>query len=212
ASDEECGEDPLPILVMPDERAADRHQHPRLPGEDTAARARRRIHPLQREDEQRAGDDVDVVDERAHYRFSSRFLNIFSMRSVIRNPLTMFVTAAVIAMKPSTLLSVVASSLLMIRIAPTTEIAEIAFVSDISGVCSSGETLRITSSPTKVASMKTYKPISRFEGISHSPFQTLQWDRPPGLSPSVSCTIFPSPANRVRSLSLEFLHFRGDLS
>ena len=57
----------------------------------------------------------------------------------------------------------------MIRIAPTTAIAEIALVSDISGVCSSGETLRITSKPRKVASMKTYSPISRFEGIARSP-------------------------------------------
>ena len=32
-------------------------------------------------------------------------------------------------------------------IAPTTEIAEIALVSDISGVCSSGETRRISSKP-----------------------------------------------------------------
>ena len=46
--------------------------------------------------------------------------------------------------------------------APTTEMAEMALVSDISGVCSSGETLRITSSPTKVASMKTNRPSSRF--------------------------------------------------
>ena len=48
--------------------------------------------------------------------------------------------------------------------APTTEMAEMALVSDISGVCSSGETLRITSRPTKVASMKTYSPSSRLIG------------------------------------------------
>src|ERR1035437_10595447 len=88
------------------------------------------------------------------------------MRSVIREPETMFVVAAVMATKPSTLLMVVASSLVMIRIAPTTEMAEIALVSDISGVWSRGDTLRITSRPTKVASMKTYSPISRFEGIA----------------------------------------------
>src|SRR5205085_2016060 len=90
------------------------------------------------------------------------------MRSVIRNPLTMLVTAAVIAMNPSTLLSMVAPGEPVIRIAPTTEIADIALVSDIKGVCNSGETLRITSKPRKVASMKTYNPISRFEGIWHS--------------------------------------------
>src|ERR1019366_6704730 len=108
----------------------------------------------------------DVIDQGAHYFFSSLRLNIFSMRSVIRNPETILVVAAVMATKPSTLLMVVASSLLMIRIAPTTLMAEMALVSDISGVCSRGDTLRITSRPTKVASMKTYSPISRLEGIA----------------------------------------------
>src|SRR5215471_5574241 len=88
------------------------------------------------------------------------------MRSVIRNPLTILVTAAVMAMNPSTSLSVDGLSL-MIRIAPTTEIAEIALVSDINGVCSNGDTLRMTSNPTNVASMKTYRPISRLDGIHH---------------------------------------------
>src|SRR5215467_6497108 len=54
------------------------------------------------------------------------------------------------------------------RIAPTTEIAEMALVSDISGVCSSGDTLRMISRPTNVASMKTYRPSSRLEGIDCS--------------------------------------------
>ena len=40
-------------------------------------------------------------------------------------------------------------------IAPTTAIASSALVSDISGVCSSGETRLITSNPMKAASMKT---------------------------------------------------------
>ena len=48
----------------------------------------------------------------------------------------------------------------LIRIAPTTEMAEMALVSDISGVCSSGETLRMSSKPRKAASMKTYSPNS----------------------------------------------------
>ena len=43
----------------------------------------------------------------------------------------------------------------MIRIEPTTEIAEIAFVSDISGVCSSRDTRPMTPSPTKVARTRT---------------------------------------------------------
>src|SRR5437763_330976 len=86
------------------------------------------------------------------------------MRSVIRNPLTILVTAAVIAINPSTLLSVVASPEPVITIAPTTEMAEIALVSD----CSSGDTLRMISRPTKVASMKTMRPISRLLGIERS--------------------------------------------
>src|ERR1039457_3435317 len=138
-ADEQRGQDPLPVTVVTDQRAADRHQHSGLAREDTAARRHRRVHPFQRKDEERAREDVDVIDQGAHYFFSSLRLNIFSMRSVIRKPETILVVAAVMATKPSTLLMVVASSLLMIRIAPTTEIAEIALVSDISGVCSRGE-------------------------------------------------------------------------
>ena len=41
------------------------------------------------------------------------------------------------------------------RIAPTMAIAEIALVSDISGVCSSRETFWMTWKPTNVASMNT---------------------------------------------------------
>src|SRR5512147_776093 len=42
---------------------------------------------------------------------------------------------------------------------PTTEIAEIAFVSDISGVCSSRETRPITPSPTNVDSTSTVSEL-----------------------------------------------------
>ena len=44
----------------------------------------------------------------------------------------------------------------VITIEPTTAIAEIALVSDISGVCSSRDTRVITPRPMNVASMKTY--------------------------------------------------------
>src|SRR4029077_6657783 len=102
------------------------------------------------------GDDVDVMDQMRHYflaslsRAGARRLNILSMRSVMRKPLTMLVTAAVMAMKPSTLLNMVAPWALVTRMAPTTEMAEMALVMDMRGVCSRGETLRITSSPTNV--------------------------------------------------------------
>src|SRR5215471_14817382 len=96
----------------------------------------------------------------------------------------MFVTAAVIAMNPST--SLITDGLsLMIRIAPTTLIAEIALVSDISGVCSNGDTLRMTSSPTNVASIKTYRPISRLDGIDdlqHARMHHLSAVRHQGLA------------------------------
>ena len=55
---------------------------------------------------------------------------------------------------PSTVEKVVFCSPAMM-IEPTTAIAEMALVSDISGVCSSRETFRITSKPMNVASMKT---------------------------------------------------------
>ena len=48
------------------------------------------------------------------------------------------------AMKPSTLLSRVAPCAPVIRMAPTTEMAEIALVSDINGVCKAGVTLHTT--------------------------------------------------------------------
>ena len=44
---------------------------------------------------------------------------------------------------------------------PTTAMAEMALVSDISGVCSSRETLRITNSPVNVANMNTYSSVRK---------------------------------------------------
>ena len=81
-------------------------------------------------------------------------LNILSMRSVMRNPPTTLLVAATIAMVPRTVASVLLCSPARM-IAPTTAIASRALVSDISGVCSSGETRRITSKPMNAASMKT---------------------------------------------------------
>src|SRR5947207_1697990 len=94
-------------------------------------------------------------------RFSvSRFLNIFSMRSVMRRPLTTLMVGAVTATNPSTRLSVLASLAPAMRMAPTTAIAEMALVSDISGVCSRGETRRTSSNPRNAASMKTKRTDS----------------------------------------------------
>ena len=72
----------------------------------------------------------------------------------MRNPLTILVTEANSAMPPSRRISGGKSGPAM-RIAPTTAIAEIAFVRDISGVCNSRDTRRITPSPMKVDNRKT---------------------------------------------------------
>src|SRR5579872_7212216 len=60
--------------------------------------------------------------------------NIFSMRSVIMNPATRLSVAAATATRPRICGSVCTSFSPAIRMPPTTEIADIAFVSDISGV------------------------------------------------------------------------------
>src|SRR5437867_9119054 len=71
------------------------------------------------------------------------FLNIFSMRSVIRKPPTTFVEEQHTAMKPKIVLSnpwpdpATTSE-------PTSEIPDIAFVADIRGVCSRGGTREMT--------------------------------------------------------------------
>ena len=71
---------------MPQQRADDRQQHSDFAGDHAAARGRGRAHPLERENEQSGGDDVERPEKRCCIISSpgSRFLNIFSMRSVIR--------------------------------------------------------------------------------------------------------------------------------
>ena len=79
-------------------------------------------------------------------------------------------------MKPRILVRVVASEAPVIIIAPTTEIAEMALVSDISGVWRRGETFRMISRPTNVASMNTNNPSSKLEGM-RAPSGRLQADQ-----------------------------------
>src|SRR5262249_54055802 len=119
-----------------------------------------RAQPLQRQHKQRGRDQVGNFQ----YRFARKHrrqdflgplaLNIFNMRSVMMNPPTMLLVAATMAMVPR----IFANSLLPSparMIAPPTAIESKALVSDISGVCSSGETRRITSNPINAASRKT---------------------------------------------------------
>src|SRR3989454_9970976 len=159
---EESNENPLIVdHLVPEQRADYGQEHPRFAGNDAAARCRWRAHPLERKDKAGRRKDIERGKNAIHHFFSgSRFLNILRMRSVIRYPLTRLVVDAKIAMNPSTRLSEGASFSPVIRMAPTTEIAEIAFVRDISGVCRRGETRRISSKPRKAASMNTHSPNS----------------------------------------------------
>jgi len=89
-------------------------------------------------------------------------LNIFNMRSVMTKPPTMLLVAATTAMNPKTVARWLLCSPTS-TMAPTTAIASKALVSDISGVCSSGETRRITSNPMKPASTKIKSALIKVE-------------------------------------------------
>src|ERR1700753_3435633 len=93
----------------------DGQQHAYFASPHAATRRGRRTHPLQRQNEQRRGDEVGHFDElrgRAlHHDFLGPLaLNIFSMRSVMRNPPTMLLVAATMAMVPRTVEKVVLCS------------------------------------------------------------------------------------------------------
>src|SRR5436190_7146860 len=158
------------------QRAADRQQHARLARPDTVTSGSRRTHPLQREDEQHARDEIqnfndDLVSREfwSHGLPAGRLaLNIRRMRSVIRKPPTILLVAATTAMNPKVAASVLLCSPTRI-IAPTTAIASRAFVSDINGVCSRGETRRITSNPMKPASTKIKSASIKFELLAIFP-------------------------------------------
>src|SRR4029453_1000793 len=119
-----------------------------------AARRRGMIEPAQRQDEERRGDQVAGLREMLRHYLRPRSRTIFRMRSVIMKPLTMFVIEAATAMVPRTVENVVRCSPAMM-IDPTTAMAEIALVSDISGVGRRRETFWITWKPTNVASTNT---------------------------------------------------------
>ena len=92
-------------------------------------------------------------------------MNILSIRSVSRKPLTIFVIEAKTATAPRIVGNAppvpapVPAPASMIE--PTTAIAEMALVSDISGVCKSRDTFRITSNPVNVANMNTYTSVRK---------------------------------------------------
>src|SRR5260370_272162 len=145
------------------EGAGNREQHAQFASEDCAARRCRRAQPLQRKDKKRGGDQVGDFDDVFHAGqvghgfFGPLALNIRSMRSVIRNPPTMLLVAATIAIVPRIFASIAPCAWYSPArmMAPTTAMASSALVKDIKGVCSRGETRRMTSNPINAASMKT---------------------------------------------------------
>src|ERR1700683_379230 len=121
----------------------------------------------------------------ATYLFGRLLLNILSMRSVIKNPPTTLLVAATMAMVPSTVANVLLRSPTR-TIAPMTAMASSAFVSDISGVCSRGETWRMTSKPMKHASIKINSESIRLSPIGIScQFSVLGSQQK--SSPKLSC-------------------------
>src|ERR1017187_2298876 len=92
--------------------ATDGQQHADLARPNAMARRGRRTHPLQREDEQYAGDEIQNLNgDLTPCKFGGHHLatglaagrldlNIFNMRSVIRKPPTILLVAATTAMKP----------------------------------------------------------------------------------------------------------------
>src|ERR1035438_743827 len=199
------GDQPVIHNAVVQQRAADRQQHADFARPDAVAGRGRRTHPLQREDEQHARDEIQKLDEDlASCEFGCHYwptdlaaglaagrldLNIFNMRSVIRKPPTMLLVAATTAINPKTAESVLLCSPTS-TIAPTTAIASKALVSDINGVCSSGETRRITSNPMNPASTKIKSALIRFELLFIFPPSDFpsSWraGRPARLDPSTS--------------------------
>src|SRR5438309_157957 len=150
------------------QRARDGQHHADLAGPYSAPGSARRAHPFQRQNEERAGDqindlnDVLIPGEIGHGLVGRLVLNIFSMRSVIRNPPTTLLVAATTAITPSTAEKVLLCSPTS-TMAPSTAMASRAFESDINGVCSSGEIRRMTSKPINAASMKMNSASIRFD-------------------------------------------------
>src|SRR5437870_5504050 len=150
------------------QRARNGQHHTDLAGPDSAPGSARRTHPFRRQYEERAGDqindfnDVLISGEIGHGLVGRLVLNIFSMRSVIRNPPTTLLVAATTAITPSTAEKVLLCSPTS-TMAPSTTMASSAFVRDISGVCSSGEIRRMTSKPINAASMKMKRASIRFD-------------------------------------------------
>src|SRR5262249_23069410 len=139
-----------------DQCADDGQRHPELSGPDTPSRGRRSAKPFERKHKQRGRNEVaDLGEQRLCAHFSApRFLNMRSILSVMRKPLTTLIVDAVTASAPRMVVNVLFCSPRMTR-DPIKLIADIALVRDMSGVWRSGETRRMTSKPKNVARTKT---------------------------------------------------------
>src|SRR4029077_2198197 len=133
-------------------RADNSKQHADLTREHAAARRLRRAQPLESENEKCGGYEVGDFDDgfgggQVHGFFGPLALNIRSIRSVMRNPPTMLLVAATMAMVPRILASSAPCAWYspVRRMAPTTAMASRALVKDINGVWRRGETRRMTS-------------------------------------------------------------------
>ena len=173
-ADDQRDDDPFVLDDLRiEERGADGERRGNFAGQDAAPRGGRRAEPLDRQNEEDGGDDVGEVDESAGCRpglmiFSGLpVLNMRSMRSVMKKPPTMLLNEAATAMSPRMVESVVSCRPAMMM-AATTTMASSALVSDISGVCSSGETRLISSNPTNPARMNTKRFEMKSEGIHSS--------------------------------------------
>src|SRR5580692_553553 len=141
------------------ERGANSQGSTDLASQNPSACSRRRAQEPEGENEENNRGNVGEIKillkcERGHACFDLPDLNMRSMRSVIRNPPTILLNDAATAIAPNTSVSRVSCRPAMMM-AATTTIASRAFVSDISGVWSSGETRLMTSKPTNPARMKT---------------------------------------------------------
>src|SRR3954452_23725409 len=144
--DDDRHDDPRVIDdVGMEQRAADGRRHSGDACGDAASGGSWIAQPAQGQDEERRRCEITRLGEmrgRTH-DFGRRSRNIFSMRSVIKKPLTMLVTDAATATVPRIVLKVLFCSPAMM-IEPTTAMAEMALVSDINGVCSRRETFWMT--------------------------------------------------------------------
>src|SRR5262249_16082534 len=141
-------------------RSGNGQRHAGFAGKHAAPRGGGRAQPFERENKKRGSNQIRdfnqsvYAHEVRHDFLGPLDLNIRSIRSVMMNPPTTLLVAATMAIVPR-----IAARLLLCSparmIAPTTAMASSALVSDISGVCSSGETRRMTSNPMKAANIKT---------------------------------------------------------